>query len=73
MAYIDNASSLVYARFYAYEGTIPAMDSFQRYIRSMGFRWLSTRTNIQPINRRPRPRWTSSWPGSRPPVNLGAR
>ncbi len=33
MAYIDNASSLVYARFYAYEGTIPAMDSFQRYIR----------------------------------------
>ena len=36
MAYIDNASSLVYARFYAYEGTIPAMDSFQRYIRQYG-------------------------------------
>jgi hypothetical protein len=23
----------VYARFYAYEGTIPAMESFHRYIR----------------------------------------
>ena len=31
MAYIDDASSRVYARFYQYEGTIPAMDSFQRY------------------------------------------
>lgn len=28
MAYIDDASSRVFARFYAYEGTIPAMDSF---------------------------------------------
>jgi hypothetical protein len=33
MAYIDDASSRVFARFYEYEGTIPAMDSFQRYIR----------------------------------------
>ena len=32
-AYIDDASSQVYARFYAYEGTIPAMDSFMRYVR----------------------------------------
>ncbi len=32
MAYIDDASSRVFARFYAYEGTIPAMDSFQRYV-----------------------------------------
>jgi len=31
MAYIDDASSRVDARFYSYEGTIPAMDSFQRY------------------------------------------
>lgn len=31
MAYIDDASSRVFARFYAHEGTIPAMDSFQRY------------------------------------------
>ena len=30
MAYIDDASSQVFARFYAYEGTIPAMDSFER-------------------------------------------
>ena len=36
MAYIDDASSRVYARFYDYEGTIPAMDSFQRYVRQYG-------------------------------------
>lgn len=36
MAYIDDASSRVFARFYAYEGTIPALDSFQCYIRQHG-------------------------------------
>jgi hypothetical protein len=36
MAYIDDASSRVFARFYDYEGTIPAMDSFQRYVRHYG-------------------------------------
>ena len=36
MAYIDDASSRVYARFYEYEGTIPAMDSFQRYVKRYG-------------------------------------
>jgi hypothetical protein len=36
MAYIDDASSRVYARFYEYEGTIPAMDSFQRYVTRYG-------------------------------------
>lgn len=36
MAYIDDATSRVYGRFYAYEGTIPAMDSFLRYIRKNG-------------------------------------
>jgi hypothetical protein len=36
MAYIDDATSRVYGRFYAYEGTIPAMDSFWRYIRKYG-------------------------------------
>jgi len=36
MAYIDDASSRVFARFYAYEGTIPAMDSFQRYVQHYG-------------------------------------
>ena len=30
MAYIDDANSRVFVRFYEYEGTIPAMDSFQR-------------------------------------------
>jgi hypothetical protein len=36
MAYIDDASSTVFARFYDYEGTIPAMDSFKRYIKKYG-------------------------------------
>lgn len=36
MAYIDDASSRVYARFYEYEGTIPAMDSFTRYVTRHG-------------------------------------
>jgi len=36
MAYIDDASNRVYARFYPYEGTIPAMDSFKRYLRRDG-------------------------------------
>jgi len=36
MAYIDDATSKVYGRFYEYEGTIAAMDSFKRYIRKYG-------------------------------------
>lgn len=36
MGYIDDASSRVYARFYEYEGTFPAMDSFKRYILRYG-------------------------------------
>ncbi|MFH1287489.1 MAG: ISNCY family transposase [bacterium] len=36
MGYIDDADSHIYARFYEYEGTIPAMDSFKRYILKHG-------------------------------------
>jgi transposase len=36
MAYIDDATGRVYGRFYDYEGTIPAMDSFKRYIKKYG-------------------------------------
>jgi len=36
MGYIDDATGKVYGRFYEYEGTIPAMDSFRRYIRKHG-------------------------------------
>jgi transposase len=36
MGYIDDATGRVYGRFYGYEGTIPAMDSFKRYIRKQG-------------------------------------
>ncbi len=36
MGYIDDATNNVYARFYDYEGTIPAMDSFRGYVRKYG-------------------------------------
>lgn len=36
MAYIDDASSRVSARFYEYEGTVPALESFGRYVRCYG-------------------------------------
>src|SRR5579863_168578 len=36
MAMIDDASSRVFARFYAYEGTIPALDSLRRYVTRYG-------------------------------------
>jgi transposase len=36
MGYIDDAKGAVFGRFYDYEGTIPAMDSFKRYIQRYG-------------------------------------
>ena len=36
MLYVDDATSRVFARFYPYEGTIPAMDSFRRYVSLYG-------------------------------------
>jgi transposase-like protein len=36
MGYIDDATGRVFGRFYDYEGTIPAMDSFKRYIQNYG-------------------------------------
>ena len=36
MGYIDDATGRVYGRFYDYEGTIPAMDSFKGYITEYG-------------------------------------
>ncbi len=36
MGYIDDATGDVLGRFYDYEGTMPAMDSFKRYIRKHG-------------------------------------
>lgn len=36
MAYIDDATSHVFARFYDYEGTMPAMDSFRLYTEENG-------------------------------------
>jgi len=36
MGYIDDATNTTFGRFHDYEGTIPAMDSFHRYIRKYG-------------------------------------
>lgn len=36
MSYIDDATGRVFARFYDYEGTVPAMESFKRYARRYG-------------------------------------
>lgn len=36
MAYIDDATNTTYARFYDYEGTMPAMGSFKGYVRENG-------------------------------------
>ena len=36
MGYIDDATGNPFGRFYEYEGTIPAMDSFKRYITKYG-------------------------------------
>ncbi len=36
MGYIDDATSQVFARFYDYEGTLPAMDGFKGYVEYYG-------------------------------------
>ena len=36
MAYIDDATNRIFARFYDYEGTTPAMESFKHYIKGYG-------------------------------------
>jgi transposase len=36
MAFVDDATGEVYAKFYDYEGTIPAMDCFKGYIKRYG-------------------------------------
>ena len=36
MGYIDDASNTIFGRFYGYEGTFPAMDSFKRYMSIYG-------------------------------------
>jgi transposase len=36
MGYVDDANGEVFAKFYDYEGTLPAMDSFKGYIKQYG-------------------------------------
>ena len=37
MGYIDDATGEVFARFYEYEGTVPALDSFIKFSKQYGF------------------------------------
>src|SRR3989338_7661969 len=67
MGYIDDATSRVFARFYDYEGTLPALDSFARYARRYGlpqsvyvdrhttYRALGRRAIADELAGRPRP------------------
>jgi transposase len=73
MAYIDDASSRVAARFYEYEGTVPAMDSFGRYVRCYGLPLWPTRTSTRRIACRGSRRWPSSWPARSLRANLSGR
>jgi hypothetical protein len=50
---IDDASSRVYARFYACEGTIPAMDSFTRDVTHHGIPLALYADRLRPTNRQP--------------------
>ncbi|MEE8606867.1 MAG: hypothetical protein V3S55_04640 [Nitrospiraceae bacterium] len=71
LASIDDASSRVWARFYEYEGTVPALESFGRYVRRYGASpWPSTQTSIRPTNRRLSQRWTSNWKATSRTVSL---
>lgn len=36
MGYSDDATGIVHGQFYDYEGTLPALDSFKRYVRKYG-------------------------------------
>lgn len=36
MGYVDDATGTVFGQFYEYEGTLPALDSFKRYVRKHG-------------------------------------
>ncbi|MBU2102494.1 MAG: helix-turn-helix domain-containing protein [Candidatus Omnitrophota bacterium] len=52
MGYIDDATSKKWGRFYAYEGTVPALDSLRRYIRKNVYLKASMWINTAHINRR---------------------
>jgi hypothetical protein len=70
-AYIDDASSRVFARFEAYEGTIPAMDSFQGYIRQHGIP-LAVYADKHTTYRSPaEPTIEEQWAGTEPQSQFG--
>ena len=62
-AYIDDATSRVFARFYDYEGTLPALDSFARYARRYGLPqsvYVDRHTTYRALGKRTVGRWSKS-------------
>jgi len=55
MGYIDDATSKVFARFYDYEGIMPAMDSFKRYMKKYGIPQMLYLDNYSPYKARRKP------------------
>ncbi|MEO5865440.1 MAG: hypothetical protein ABIQ79_10450 [Nitrospiraceae bacterium] len=73
MAYIEDASSRGYARFYADEGTIPAMDRCTRDVTRYGIP-LALEADTQTTEHSPAPPTVDEpWPGESPRVSLGGR
>ena len=73
IASIDDASSRLYARFYDYEGTIPALDSFQRYGRQYGLP-LAVYTDRHTTDQSPAQSTVAEQlDGAAPQVSLGGR
>jgi hypothetical protein len=65
MDYIDEASSRVFARFYEYEGTWSALDSFPRYVKPYGIPLAVYAIHIRRIAPRPNRASRNNWPAWR--------
>lgn len=71
MAYIDDASSRVCAQFYDHEGTIPAMDSFQRYVRQYGLPLALYADKPTTYQSPAEPTVAEQWAGTKPRSQFG--
>lgn len=66
MGYIDDATNRVFARFYDYEGTFPAMDSFSRYVHRYGLPQSVYLDKHSTYQSSAQPRWAKDGDGKKP-------
>lgn len=66
MGYIDDATGNVFARFYDYEGTFPAMESFQRYVTRYGLPQSVYLDKHSTYQSPAQPRWAKDGDGKKP-------